>query len=116
MPEGFFGLGIDLRVARGTYLGSSFRTLVMGNFDYDPARLDMSNGWVAAPSSRRGVRRIARRRQPGPVLPAPRDLDARARADRGRRVCRRADPAGDSLAVGPAAAQFPRRAFPPTIR
>lgn len=51
MPEGFFGLGIDLRVARGTYLGSSFRTLVMGNFDYDPARLDMSNGWLAAPSS-----------------------------------------------------------------
>jgi hypothetical protein len=23
----------------------------MGNFDYDPARLDMSQGWIAAPSS-----------------------------------------------------------------
>jgi hypothetical protein len=23
----------------------------MGNFDYDPARLQMSNQWVAAPSS-----------------------------------------------------------------
>lgn len=52
MPEGFFGVGVDLRVARGTHVGASLRTLVMGNFDYDPARLDMDNGWVAAPSSR----------------------------------------------------------------
>jgi hypothetical protein len=50
MPEGFFGIGLDLRLAQGTHLGTSFRTLVMGNFDYDPARLDMSNGWIAAPS------------------------------------------------------------------
>lgn len=47
MPEGFFGVGLDLRVAKGTYVGASFRTLVMGNFDYDPGRLEMENAWVA---------------------------------------------------------------------
>jgi len=51
MPEGFFGIGLDIRVGEQTTLGSSFRTLLMGNFDYDPARLDMSQGWVAAPSA-----------------------------------------------------------------
>jgi hypothetical protein len=40
LPEGFFGIGLDLRVARGTYFGASMRTHVMGNFDYDPARLN----------------------------------------------------------------------------
>jgi hypothetical protein len=39
LPEGFFGVGLDLRIARGTYLGATLRTHVMGNFDYDPARL-----------------------------------------------------------------------------
>jgi hypothetical protein len=47
MPEGFFGVGVDLRVGRATYVGASFRTLVMGNFDYDPARLEMESQWVA---------------------------------------------------------------------
>jgi hypothetical protein len=51
MPEGFFGLGADIKIFRATRIGASFRTLVMGNFDYDPARLDMSNGWVSAPPS-----------------------------------------------------------------
>jgi hypothetical protein len=51
MPEGFFGLGFDLRIMKNTYAGASFRTLLMGNFDYDPQRLDPNNGWVAAPSS-----------------------------------------------------------------
>ncbi|HUS28327.1 MAG TPA: outer membrane beta-barrel protein [Kofleriaceae bacterium] len=50
MPEGFFGIGLDIRVGSQTTLGSSFRAHVMGNFDYDPARLDMSQGWIAAPS------------------------------------------------------------------
>ena len=50
MPMGFFGVGADLRVARGTYLGATMRMLVMGNFDYDPMRLQMSNQWVAPPS------------------------------------------------------------------
>ncbi len=49
MPEGFFGLGADIKIFRATRIGASFRTLLMGNFDYDPARLDMSNGWVSAP-------------------------------------------------------------------
>jgi hypothetical protein len=51
MPEGFFGVGADIKIMRATRIGASFRTLVMGNFDYDPARLDMSNGWVSAPPS-----------------------------------------------------------------
>lgn len=45
MPEGFFGVGLDLRVARRTYLGASFRTLMMGNFDYDPAKLEQKQEW-----------------------------------------------------------------------
>ncbi len=51
MPAGFFGVGADLRIARGTFVGATLRTLVMGNFDYDPARLQMANQWVAAPSA-----------------------------------------------------------------
>jgi hypothetical protein len=51
MPEGFFGVGADLRIARGTFVGATLRTLVMGNFDYDPTRLQMTSPWVAAPSS-----------------------------------------------------------------
>jgi len=34
MPEGFFGVGLDVRVATGLYVGASMRMLVMGNFDY----------------------------------------------------------------------------------
>ena len=52
LPDGFLGVGGDIRIARGTYVGANLRTLVMGNFDYDPARLQMSNAnqWVAARS------------------------------------------------------------------
>lgn len=49
LPDGFLGIGGDIRIADGTYLGASMRTLVMGNFDYDPARLQMTNAWVAPP-------------------------------------------------------------------
>ncbi len=49
LPDGFLGIGGDIRIARGTYVGASMRTLVMGNFDYDPARLQMTNAWVAPP-------------------------------------------------------------------
>ena len=52
LPEGFFGVGADLKVGTGTYVGASFRTLVMGNFNYDPARLQMANQWVAPPPAR----------------------------------------------------------------
>lgn len=51
MPDGFFGVGAEVRIARGTYGGASLRTLVMGNFSYDPQRLQMSNQWVAAPAA-----------------------------------------------------------------
>ena len=51
LPEGFFGIGADLRVGAATYVGASFRTLVMGNFNYDPARLQMTSPWIAAPTS-----------------------------------------------------------------
>lgn len=51
LPEGFFGLGADIRVAKGTYIGATFRTLVMGNFNYDAERLSMSNEWVSPPSA-----------------------------------------------------------------
>ena len=50
MPDGFFGIGADLRLANATYFGMTMRTLVMGNFEYDPARLQMTNQWVAPPS------------------------------------------------------------------
>lgn len=48
MPEGFFGVGLDLRVATRTYVGASFRTLAMGNFDYTAEELERnrSNGWT----------------------------------------------------------------------
>src|SRR3569623_1631177 len=52
MPDGFFGIGGDIRIARGTYIGANLRTLVMGNFDYASQRLQMSNQWVAPPLSR----------------------------------------------------------------
>jgi hypothetical protein len=50
MPEGFFGIGLDIELAKGTHLGSSFRTLVMGNFDYDPAGLEMKDAWAWKPT------------------------------------------------------------------
>lgn len=40
MPEGFFGVGIDLRLTRRTYFGAQFRAHVMGNFNYESERLD----------------------------------------------------------------------------
>lgn len=51
LPEGFFGVGADLKVWKGTHIGASFRTLVMGSFDYDPSKLDPAAGWVAKPTA-----------------------------------------------------------------
>ncbi|CAN5908852.1 hypothetical protein BH11MYX2_BH11MYX2_34880 [soil metagenome] len=51
MPEGFFGAGMDLRIMKDTYVGATVRTLMMGNFDYDPKRLDPNGGWVSAPAA-----------------------------------------------------------------
>jgi hypothetical protein len=50
MPDAFIGVGLDIRVARGTFIGAMLRTHVMDNFDYDPNRLKMANAWIAAPS------------------------------------------------------------------
>lgn len=49
-PDGFIGAGLDLKLARATYVGASFRMLVMGTFTYDRQRLDMSAGWVTTPT------------------------------------------------------------------
>lgn len=52
MPEGFFGVGGDIKVTRAVHLGASIRTLVMGNFNYDPQRLDMTNQmWTSTPTA-----------------------------------------------------------------
>jgi hypothetical protein len=51
LPEGFFGIGVDIKLARSTHIGTAVRTHLMGNFDYDAERLDMSNGWAAPPSA-----------------------------------------------------------------
>lgn len=49
MPEGLFGFGADLRLARRTYLGASFRVLAMGNFDYSRALLEQREEWGFTP-------------------------------------------------------------------
>jgi hypothetical protein len=49
LPMGFFGVGLDVRLAGRTYVGGLVRGMVMGNFDYDPARL--GNSWSMAPSA-----------------------------------------------------------------
>jgi len=51
MPAAFIGIGGDIRVARGTYLGANLRAYAMGNFDYEPERLEMQPGWVAPPNA-----------------------------------------------------------------
>jgi hypothetical protein len=51
MPEAFFGVGVDLKIARGTFVGASFRTLVMGNFEYDQRNLTTPSPWMASPSA-----------------------------------------------------------------
>lgn len=51
MPEGFVGVGGELRVGR-TYAGANFRTLMMGNFNYDPASLEEGEWGVGTPDSR----------------------------------------------------------------
>jgi hypothetical protein len=49
MPEGFFGFGADIKLGKATYIGAQLRTLLMGNFDYDPAQLEMQK-WTFKPS------------------------------------------------------------------
>ena len=40
MPAGFLGVGLDVRVGSKMYLGASFRSLMMGNFNYSRAELE----------------------------------------------------------------------------
>lgn len=51
LPEGFFGIGLDIKLAKSTFIGSSFRTHVMGNFDYAPSRLEMNDQWAWQPKA-----------------------------------------------------------------
>jgi len=45
MPQGFFGVGLDIELARKTHVGASFRTLAMRNFSYQRADLDQRDTW-----------------------------------------------------------------------
>ncbi len=51
MPDGFFGVGLDIRIGKQTYIGSTFRTLVMGNFDYDAMALETREAWQGPPTA-----------------------------------------------------------------
>jgi hypothetical protein len=52
MPEGFFGVGGDIKIGAATRIGASIRTLVMGNFNYDAQRLDPTNqAWTSTPTA-----------------------------------------------------------------
>jgi hypothetical protein len=51
LPAGFLGVGGDVQIGQRTHLGASFRAHVMGNFDYDPADLEMQPGWTRPPAA-----------------------------------------------------------------
>ncbi|MEO8843595.1 MAG: outer membrane beta-barrel protein [Kofleriaceae bacterium] len=52
MPWGFLGVGGELKLGPATRVGATIRTLVMGNFNYDPARLDKTNQmWTSTPTA-----------------------------------------------------------------
>jgi cytochrome c peroxidase len=78
-PDGFIGAGLDLKLARATYVGASFRMLVMGTFTYDRQRLDMSAGWVTTPTPDEVFDATPGLAAQGPVLPPPRAVTMRAR-------------------------------------
>lgn len=51
MPVGFLGFGGDIRLGARTYFGAVFRAHLMGNFEYDPAKLEMESGWTTPPGA-----------------------------------------------------------------
>jgi hypothetical protein len=52
MPWGFLGVGGEIKLGPATRVGATIRTLVMGNFNYDPARLDKtSQMWTSTPTA-----------------------------------------------------------------
>ena len=51
LPDGYFGVGGDVRVFGKVHAGANFRVHAMGNFDYDPGKLEMESGWVVPPTA-----------------------------------------------------------------
>lgn len=51
LPDGFLGVGGELRLGTDTSIGANLRVHVMGNFTYDPAALEMQRGWTAPPAA-----------------------------------------------------------------
>lgn len=51
LPDGYLGIGGDVRVVGKVHAGASFRVHAMGNFAYDPAKLEMEAGWTTPPSA-----------------------------------------------------------------
>jgi hypothetical protein len=45
MPAGFLGVGMDIRVGGKTHIGATFRTLMMGNFNYKRSELEQRDDW-----------------------------------------------------------------------
>ena len=51
-PRASSGSAATSSSTRAVHVGASIRTLVMGNFNYDPARLDMNNQmWTSTPTA-----------------------------------------------------------------
>jgi hypothetical protein len=45
LPTGFIGFGLDIRLAKRTYVGMNVRTHAMGNFNYKRDELEMKEAW-----------------------------------------------------------------------
>jgi hypothetical protein len=45
MPAGFLGVGMDIRIGSKTHVGATFRTLMMGNFNYKRSELEQRDDW-----------------------------------------------------------------------
>lgn len=51
LPDAYLGVGGEVRLFGGTFAGASLRLHAMGNFDYDPAKLEMQPGWQVPPAA-----------------------------------------------------------------
>ena len=51
LPDAYLGVGGEIRVFGRAHAGASLRVHAMGNFDYDPAKLEMQPGWTAPPAA-----------------------------------------------------------------
>lgn len=52
LPQGFFGIGLEPRLARRTYAGATLRALALGNFTCQRAELEQRDTWgfIAPPA------------------------------------------------------------------